>query len=166
LRFIVDAHLPPGLCAVLRAAGHDALHTRQLTAQNRTADGVINEPSLTEQRVVVTNDADFYHSHLLQGRPRKLLFIRTGNLRTCALRSLLRSTCRSSWPRSNGIRSSNLTGKPYALSGRKAARALERPNSLRAGQVFREVFWSLGPWSFGPRLRLVDAPSQHGRGKG
>ena len=30
MNFTVDAHLPPGLCAVLQAAGHDALHTRQL----------------------------------------------------------------------------------------------------------------------------------------
>lgn len=24
MKFLVDAHLPPGLCALLRAAGHDA----------------------------------------------------------------------------------------------------------------------------------------------
>ena len=28
MKFLVNAHLPPGLCAFLRAAGHDALHTR------------------------------------------------------------------------------------------------------------------------------------------
>ena len=41
MKFLVDAHLPPGLCALLRAAGHDALHTRELPAQNQTADQVI-----------------------------------------------------------------------------------------------------------------------------
>ena len=25
MKFLVDAHLPPGLCALLRTAGHDAL---------------------------------------------------------------------------------------------------------------------------------------------
>ena len=34
MKFLVDAHLPPGLCVLLRGAGHDALHTRELAAQN------------------------------------------------------------------------------------------------------------------------------------
>lgn len=84
----MDAHLPPGLCAVLQAAGHDALHTRRMPAENRTPDEVINALSLQEQRVVVTKDSDFYHSHLLHGKPWKLLLIRTGNLRTRELTAL------------------------------------------------------------------------------
>jgi predicted nuclease of predicted toxin-antitoxin system len=67
MNFLVDAHLPPSLCALLQAAGHDALHTSRLTAQNRTPDEILNELSLREHRVVVTKDSDFYHSHLLQG---------------------------------------------------------------------------------------------------
>jgi predicted nuclease of predicted toxin-antitoxin system len=42
MRFVVDAHLPPGLCDLLQAAGHDALHTRQLSDQNRTTDEALN----------------------------------------------------------------------------------------------------------------------------
>ena len=118
MKFLVDAHLPPGLCGVLQAAGYDALHTRQLSAQNRTPDTAINELSLAELRVVVTKDADFYHSHLLYGRPWKLLLIRTGNLRAreiktlvqqhlpaivdalerCTLVELDRQTVRAVWP--------------------------------------------------------------------
>ena len=30
MKFLVDAHLPPGLCGLLQAAGHDARHTHQL----------------------------------------------------------------------------------------------------------------------------------------
>jgi predicted nuclease of predicted toxin-antitoxin system len=33
-----------------------------------------------EQRVVVSKDADFFYSHILQGRPWKLLLIKTGNI--------------------------------------------------------------------------------------
>ena len=88
MKFAVDAHLPPGLCALLQAAGHDALHTRQLTAQNRTTDEALNALSLKEQRVVVTKDTDFYHSHLLHGKPWKLLLVRTGNIRTRDLKAL------------------------------------------------------------------------------
>jgi predicted nuclease of predicted toxin-antitoxin system len=43
---------------------------------------------LKEQRVVVTKDSDFYHSHLLHGKPWKLLLIRTGNIRTRELKRL------------------------------------------------------------------------------
>jgi predicted nuclease of predicted toxin-antitoxin system len=88
MKFLVDAHLPPGLCAMLQHSGHDAVHTRQLAAQNRTSDAVINELSATEQRVVVTKDIDFYHSHLLHRQPWKLLLVRTGNIRTQDLRTL------------------------------------------------------------------------------
>lgn len=80
MKFLVDAHLPPSLCTVLQAAGHDAIHTNRLTAHNRTPDEIINQLSLAEQRAVVTKDADFYHSHLL--------LVRTGNIGTRELTAL------------------------------------------------------------------------------
>lgn len=89
MRFLVDAHLPPRLCAVLQAAGHEAIHTRQLPAQNLTTDDAINALSVAEQRVVITKDADFFYSHLQRGEPWKLLLIRTGNIRTCDLTALV-----------------------------------------------------------------------------
>ena len=42
MKFLVDAHLPPGLCGLLQAAGHNARHTFQLPAKNLTTDNVIN----------------------------------------------------------------------------------------------------------------------------
>ena len=80
MKFLIDAHLPPGLRAVFRAAGHDAIHTLDLPDQNASRDGIMNEVSMTELRVVVTKDTDFYYSHLLHGRPWKLVLVRTGNL--------------------------------------------------------------------------------------
>ena len=88
MKFLVDAHLPPGLCKLLQAAGHDAVHTRELKDQNLTADEVINTLSLRDQRVVVTKGSDFYHSHVLHRKPWKLLLILTGNIRTRDLKSL------------------------------------------------------------------------------
>lgn len=64
------------------------MHTRDLPAQNRTRDGAINDLSLREQRVVITKDTDFFFSHLLQGRPWKLLLVRTGNIGARDLRAL------------------------------------------------------------------------------
>jgi predicted nuclease of predicted toxin-antitoxin system len=91
MKFVVDAHLPPGLCALLQAAGHDAVHTSGLPARNRTPDEILNELSFREQRVVVTKDSDFYHSHLLHGKPWKLLLVRTGNIRTRDLKTLFQT---------------------------------------------------------------------------
>ena len=88
MKFLVDAHLPPSLCVLLRAAGHDALHTSGLPAHNQTPDGVINELSFTDQRVVISKDTDFYYSHVLHQRPWKLVLVRTGNLRARELRQL------------------------------------------------------------------------------
>ena len=36
--------------------------------------------ALDESRVVVTKDTDFYYSHVLHGRPAKLVLVRTGNI--------------------------------------------------------------------------------------
>jgi predicted nuclease of predicted toxin-antitoxin system len=82
MEFLVDAHWPPSRCALLQAAGHDAAHTGQWPAGNQTPDEMLNALSLKDQRVLITKDSDFYHSHLLQGKPWKLLLIRTGNIRT------------------------------------------------------------------------------------
>ena len=80
MKFLVDAHLPRRLCRQLVEAGHDAIHTTELPAGNRTADGDINQLSVAEGRVVVSKDTDFYYSHLLMQRPQKLLLVRTGNI--------------------------------------------------------------------------------------
>jgi len=80
MKFLIDAHLPRSLCAVLANHGHDAIHTIALPAQNKTKDGVISQLSLDDQRVVISKDTDFFYSHLLQGRPWKLLLVKTGNI--------------------------------------------------------------------------------------
>ena len=45
MRFLVDAHLPRSLCAMLVPHGHDALHTLDLPAKNASKDRVINHRS-------------------------------------------------------------------------------------------------------------------------
>jgi predicted nuclease of predicted toxin-antitoxin system len=80
MKFLLDAHMPPSLRQLFLDAGHDAIHTLDLPEQNASRDGVLNQVSLDQQRVVVTKDTDFFHSHLLQGRPWKLVLVRTGNM--------------------------------------------------------------------------------------
>jgi predicted nuclease of predicted toxin-antitoxin system len=88
VNFLVDAHLPPSLAEVLRTMGHDVVHTRDLPARNQTRDSAINELSLRDQRIVITKDTDFFYSHVLNGRPWKLILVRTGNIGTRDLRQL------------------------------------------------------------------------------
>lgn len=88
MKFLVDAHLPRQLVSLLRDAGHESLHTRDLTLQNRTPDEVVNQISLVDKRVVITKDADFVSSHLLQGKPYKLLLVSTGNIKNNELVAL------------------------------------------------------------------------------
>lgn len=88
MKFLVDAQLPRRLALRLRDSGHDVTHTLDLPAQNRTTDQQINEISVTEQRVVITKDADFVTSYLLAGRPYKLLLVSTGNITNAELEAL------------------------------------------------------------------------------
>lgn len=80
MKFVVDAQLPRQLAALLREVGFDAIHTLDLSQGNRTSDGLINELSLTEKRIVITKDSDFVDSFILRREPWKLLLVSTGNI--------------------------------------------------------------------------------------
>jgi predicted nuclease of predicted toxin-antitoxin system len=81
MNFLLDAHIPPSLARLLRDRGHDVKLCSDLPAGHLSKDRVLNECSICEHRIVVTKDVDFWHSLVLQGRPWKLLLVRTGNLR-------------------------------------------------------------------------------------
>ena len=89
MNFLVDAKLPRRMTAWLTAAGCEAIHTLDLPDANRTTDEQVNDIADREQRAVVTKDADFVDSHLLRGRPAKLLLISTGNISNRELEALM-----------------------------------------------------------------------------
>jgi predicted nuclease of predicted toxin-antitoxin system len=89
VKFLIDAHLPRRMVAWLTAAVCDAVHTLDLPDGSRTTDTQINDTADREGRAVVTKDADFVDSHLLAGRPAKLLLVSTGNISNRALEALL-----------------------------------------------------------------------------
>lgn len=88
MNFLVDAQLPRRVVAWLTAAGCDAKHTLDLPDGNRSSDEQVNEVAELERRVVISKDADFVDSHLLHGRPSKLLLISTGNASNAELEAL------------------------------------------------------------------------------
>lgn len=88
MRFLVDAQLPRRLASLLRIQGHDAIHTLDLPAANRTSDQEIVRLADDEQRIVITKDADFVHSFHIAREPEKLLLISTGNISNAELDAL------------------------------------------------------------------------------
>ena len=88
MKFLVDAQLPRRLASLWQQADYDAVHTLDLPLGNYTPDNIINDLSLKEQRVVVTKDADFVDSFLVQQVPWKLLLVSTGNIRNQELLDL------------------------------------------------------------------------------
>jgi predicted nuclease of predicted toxin-antitoxin system len=89
MKFLVDAHLPRRLARWMNDAGHDSVHTLDLPLKNKTADMAINRLSIDDQRIVITKDADFVDSFVVQGKPWKLLLISTGNIRNSELEMLI-----------------------------------------------------------------------------
>jgi predicted nuclease of predicted toxin-antitoxin system len=89
MKFIVDAHLPRRVAAWFISAGHDALHTFDLPAGNRSTDQEILGVADRDARILVTKDSDFVDSHLLTNRPAKLLLVSTGNISNRDLERLL-----------------------------------------------------------------------------
>ena len=89
LCFLVDAQLPEKLAGWLRDAGVPATHTLDLERGNRTPDSAVTREAEATGCVVVSKDGDFVDSHLLRGRPPRLLHVATGNLSNQALKSLI-----------------------------------------------------------------------------
>jgi predicted nuclease of predicted toxin-antitoxin system len=89
MKFLIDAQLPRRVVAWLGSAGCDAIHTLDLPDKNRTTDEQLIDCADREQRAVVTRDADFVNSHVLHGRPAKLLLVSTGNISNQDLEALL-----------------------------------------------------------------------------
>jgi predicted nuclease of predicted toxin-antitoxin system len=80
MKFIVDAQLPRRLVIHLRRLGYDAQHTWGLESGNRTPDNRVAQIADNEGAIVVSKDADFLNSHILNRSPKKLLLISTGNI--------------------------------------------------------------------------------------
>jgi predicted nuclease of predicted toxin-antitoxin system len=88
MKFIVDAQLPKALAFSLRDKGFDAIHTSELPNGNDTTYAEINLLSLTENRVVISKDGDFYDSFTAKKEPYKLLHVKTGNIKNSQLLEL------------------------------------------------------------------------------
>jgi len=89
VKFIVDAQLPRTLAVALTAVGHQAIHTLDLPAKNLSSDTVITRLADAEGRIVMSKDADFVTSHIVNGSPLRLLQVSTGNMPNSVLLPLV-----------------------------------------------------------------------------
>ena len=89
MKFIVDAQLPLKLAVALNAARHDTVHTLNLPDKNRSSDSFIARLADSEGRVVISKDADFVTSHIVNGSPLRLLQVSTGNMPNSVLLPLV-----------------------------------------------------------------------------
>ena len=58
MRFLVDEALSPIVAVLLAAAGHDAVHVRNIGLKS-APDGVVLAAAVDDRRVLLTLDADF-----------------------------------------------------------------------------------------------------------
>lgn len=77
MRFLVDNNLPLRFAEGLRAAGHDAVHLREVGLADALDDAVF-DAAVREQRVIVAQDTDFGTMLALQrtSYPSVILFRR------------------------------------------------------------------------------------------
>lgn len=80
MRVLVDAHLPKRLSEFLSAHDIESKHTLDLPEKNATPDPEIIRLADEEGRIVITKDSDFLDNYILDGSPKKLLIVSTGNI--------------------------------------------------------------------------------------
>jgi predicted nuclease of predicted toxin-antitoxin system len=80
VRVLVDAHLPKRLSEFLSAHDIESKHTLDLPKKNATPDSEIIRFADDENRIVISKDSDFLDNFILDGSPKKLLIVSTGNI--------------------------------------------------------------------------------------
>jgi len=79
MKWLIDAQLPRRLSEKLNSLGHDSVHSLELANGNRSTDIEICHIADQSDRIVASKDRDFLDSHIVNGTPRKLLWITLGN---------------------------------------------------------------------------------------
>ena len=80
MKVLVDAHLPKRLSEFLTAHDIESIHTLDLPRKNATPDSEIIRFADDENRIVISKDSDFLDNYILDGSPKKLLIVSTGNI--------------------------------------------------------------------------------------
>lgn len=85
MNWLVDTQLPYQLATALKQRGQQAVHASELPQGHLTTDQAIITHADREGAVVVTKDADFIAAYEVNGKPGRLLYVATGNIRNSEL---------------------------------------------------------------------------------
>jgi len=77
--------MPQRLADLLTNRQVDAIHTLDLPRQNATSDHEIIQYADEKEFIVCSKDSDFLDNFILNGSPKKLLIVSTGNIRNSEL---------------------------------------------------------------------------------
>ncbi len=80
VKFLVDAQLPKRLSDFLNRSGFMSLHTLDLPDKNATTDRTIKHKAFVEGLVLITKDDDFLRSFMIEGKPSRMILVKTGNI--------------------------------------------------------------------------------------
>lgn len=92
MNFLVDVQLPKTLSLLLAMISHDSIHTLDLPDKNLTQDNFLLQLAEKDGRVIITKDLDFLESQLITGEPKKLILVKTGNIKNQELLNLFEKT--------------------------------------------------------------------------
>ena len=91
MKFLIDAQLPSKLCEILNTVSLESVHVDSLPEGDESKDSFITNYADRNGLIVITKDTDFYHSHMLNGKPSKIMLVTTGNIKNRALFELIRA---------------------------------------------------------------------------
>lgn len=85
LKFIVDTQLPPALAKFLNTKGWDVVHTTYFPNGHLLKDEEIRKIAVSEGRIIITKDSDFFDLYIAKGIPPPVLLLQFGNIKNSDL---------------------------------------------------------------------------------
>lgn len=92
MKWLVDAQLPPRLCAWFRSKGDVCTHIVELPSGLTLSDQMLWDYAAEKNLVIVTKDRDSFQRSMLYGAPPQVFYIRVGNCSNEELISILHNS--------------------------------------------------------------------------
>lgn len=88
MKFLCDVHIPLKLVKFLQSKGFEAIHVNSMPNKWYTRDQEIIEYANSNCLVLISKDGDFRNSFILNGDPKRLIKINSGNISNQTLISI------------------------------------------------------------------------------